>query len=209
MRFIFFFLLFPACFATITSCGKKRTFHIKAVNPVTGIPYAGLQYKITATKTGGNGEKKVFEEIGNLDSNGEAMVQLKVKPNRTYNIGCKEPPNTCYTKDIKFTYGIEDEANPTFQFEYAECANLKLDIENINCLGPDDKMNFQFRNSYNSFNGWSTDRLGCYSYESDYFQIPAGWIIYEWKVDRSGIATNFLDSIFISANANGTFVMNY
>jgi hypothetical protein len=193
----------------VLSCGKESTIHIKAINPVTGAPYAGLQYGITATKTTYNGEKKVFEETGFLNENGEAFVAIKVRDGRTYNVGTTKPLNTCYVKDYSFSFGKEDEANPTFQFEYAECANIKLDIENINCASPADKMNFQFKNSYSDYNGWSTDRLGCYSYDSDYFEIPSGWIIYQWKVDRSGIITNFMDSIFIGAGGQGTFVMNY
>ncbi len=203
------FLLATFVGLLLISCGKKRTFHIKAINAVTGQPYAGLAYGVSGTKTAGNGEKQVYEHNGFLDANGEAYVTLKVKTGRTYNIGCTKPPNTCYVKDIKFTYAIQDEANPTFQFEYAECANIKLNIENVNCQGPNDKMNFQYRNRYSSFNGWSTDRLGCYSYESDFFQIPSGWIIYQWKVERNGILTNFEDSMYIAPNGSGIFIINY
>jgi hypothetical protein len=192
------------------SCGKKATVHIKAINVVTGEPYAGLTYGIVATKSGLNGEKKVFEETGILDANGEAYVSVRVKTGRTYSVGTSKPPNMCYDKSIQYTFGKEDLPNLDFKFEYAECANLKLDIENINCQGPTDKMNFQFKNNYSNYNGWSTDRLGCYTYLSpEYFQIPAGWIIYQWKVDRAGTMTNFMDSIFIPAGGQGTFFIDY
>jgi hypothetical protein len=42
------------------SCNKKRTLHIKAINAVTGEPYAGLTYGIVATKTGIVGENQHY-----------------------------------------------------------------------------------------------------------------------------------------------------
>jgi hypothetical protein len=216
MKNKFFITTMVLILVFLVSCGKNRTFKIKAINPVTGQGYAGLSYIITATKSVSGGEKKVFEETGFLNENGEAIVQLKVKPNRTYNIGCKEPPNTCYTKDIKFTYGIEDEANPTFQFEYAECANMKFKIKNINCQGPNDHFKLyylgrQVAGQGTLFNGGlSVDELGCFDFEwPEFSQVPIGERYYKWEVTKNSITNTFYDTINLSENQFFIYEINY
>ena len=55
-------------FSLLISCGKKkeRILHLKAINPATGAVYPGLDWRVTATKTAGSGEKKVLDETGTL-----------------------------------------------------------------------------------------------------------------------------------------------
>jgi len=115
------YLLIISALLIFSSCGKERTFHVKAINPVTGDPYGNLRVVVFSSKTGFVGEvvKTVYD--GNLDSDGEAMIPLSIKKNRYYIIECERPDNTCYTKDIKQYYAIQDEKNPSFLFEYAEC----------------------------------------------------------------------------------------
>jgi hypothetical protein len=94
------YLIIISILLILVSCGKERTFHAKAQNPVAGEPYDGLRVVVTSSKTGWNGEKYETEHDGHLNSNGEAMINVKVKNNRTYSVQCEKPPNTCYTKDI-------------------------------------------------------------------------------------------------------------
>lgn len=194
----------------LISCGKKRTFHIKAINAVTGEPYAGLAYGVSGTKTAGNGEKQVYEHNGFLDANGEAFVTLKVKTGRTYNIGCTKPPNTCYVKDIKFTYAIQDEENPTFQFEYAECGYLNFQMENVNCQGPNDQMYYRDRYSYQEWGDFDFPIPGCFvNLNSNFNAVPEGLRIFNWKVVRSGVTTEYFDSLYITAGQNSSIFLTY
>jgi hypothetical protein len=193
----------------IIGCGKKATVHIKAINAVTGEPYAGLAYGITATKTVSNGEKKVFEVTGFLDANGEAYVPIRVKTGRTYNVGTAKPPNYCYDKQPSYSFGKEDIPNLDFQFEYAACANLKLEINNINCQGPTDEIKFRrlwlHQNATNNF----VTQTGCFSFTGEFFQLPIGNYKYEWEVTRNGLTT-YHDSLFtLTENQFYTFVLNY
>lgn len=116
------YLLIISILLLLVSCGKERKFHVKAQNPVTGDHYGNLRVVVSSSKTGFDGEvvKTVYD--GNLDSDGEAMISLKIKKNRYYIIECERPDNICFTKDIKQYYAIQDEENPSFLFEYAECA---------------------------------------------------------------------------------------
>lgn len=77
----------------LSACVKERTFHIKAQNPATNEPYDGLRVVVTSSRTAWNGEKYKTEHDGFLDNNGEAMINVKVKNNRTYSVQCAKPPN--------------------------------------------------------------------------------------------------------------------
>lgn len=193
----------------MVSCGKKATVHIKAINTVTGEPYAGLAYGITATSSGFNGEKKVFEETGTLDANGEAYVSVRVKTGRTYSVGTSKPPNMCYDKSIQYTFGKEDLPNLDFQFEYAECANFNLEIHNVNCQGPSDTFTYKRKWLNGDDQGIFQTQTGCYNFAGNFIQLPIGSYKYEWEVTRSGVTT-FHDSLFsLSENQYYTFVLNY
>lgn len=181
-----------------TSCNKKRTLHIKAINAVTGLPYAGLSFGISATKTAIGGEKQVYDYNGTLDANGEAFVTLRVKGNRTYNIGCTKPPNTCYVKDINFTFGKEDKSLNSFQFEYAECGFLQLKVKNISCFDANDKVIFDMQPAYisNYKNIIPVTKFGCYDNEFIDSQVPFGPWTATWEVTKNGITT-FHDTAFV------------
>ena len=201
MRIALFFCLSLLLF----SCGKKRSIVITAKNPVTGQPYAGLSYYVVSSR--GNGSRT--EASGVLNENGEAAVTLRIK-DRSYNVRVVAPENTCYNKNITLSYNYPYDNNHVFSFEFAECAYLNLHINNINCEGPGDILNFRSKQSYTEWQSWTSDRMGCISLNSlDYFEVPAGWRIYEWKVNRNGIITNFKDSIFLSPGGYGIFNMNY
>ncbi|MDR0802086.1 hypothetical protein [Fluviicola sp.] len=196
---------------TLLSCGKKRTIHITATNAATGMRYAGLEYRVYSSKTGMDGnEHYKTEASGTLNENGEAKVTVRDKSYRSYSVRVAEPPNSCYNKQITMFFDSPFDQNGHFNFEFAECAYMNLSINNINCQGGD-LMNFRSRQSYTEWQGWAGDRVGCYSYLSPYsFQVPAGWRIYEWKVNRDGVITTHTDSIYLNAGVeNGTFVMNY
>ncbi len=57
MKLIVFYAL--AAVFILTSCGKEATVHIKAINAVTGEPYAGLAYGVHETKLSTNAEEQV------------------------------------------------------------------------------------------------------------------------------------------------------
>lgn len=208
-------LFFVFGLSSLTSCSKGRTIRIKAINAATGQPYAGLEYKIASSRTTYNGEKFRTEASGTLNSNGEAAVKIRQKKGRTYHVYVVQPENTCYNKaDVQYFDSPYDK-DGTFTFEFAGCALLKLHIENQNCAGEEDKMQFQNRTAYTDWPGaglasWSTERLGCYEYTSpSAFSTPAGLIIYRWRVTRAGITSEFSDSIYLEAGQEGVMNLIY
>jgi hypothetical protein len=191
------------------ACNKKRTLHIKAINAVTGEPYAGLAYGISATTTGIGGEKKVYDHKGTLDANGEAFVTLRVRGNRTYNVGCTKPPNTCYVKDINFSFGKEDKTKNDFQFEYAECATMQRKVKNVNCFDANDKIEITIQNTVNSLlpNPWVLN--GCSEYETVPTLVPIGTYNLKWVVTKNGVSTTYNDSFVLNENDFKYHTINY
>lgn len=203
--YIISFLLF------IASCNKERNIHVKAINPVTNEPYSDLRVVITSSKTGFDGEvvKTVYD--GNLNSDGEAIIKLKIKKNRSYAIRCEQPSNVCYTKKLQYYYTVHDDNNPSFLFEYAPCSYRTLNIQNVNCEGPDDIFNMDMRLLYNedytAF--YFTEKYGCYSNEFGSEQVPAGKWVIEWWVTRSGNTNHFTDTIELIENELFYYEINY
>ncbi|WP_300360116.1 hypothetical protein [Fluviicola sp.] len=204
-------LLFILLFGTIllSSCGKERSIHIKAINAATGQPYAGLEYRVASSRTASNGEKYRTEASGVLDANGEAVVTLKQKKGRTYSVRVVEPANTCYNKEITQYFDSPYDVDGTFTFEFAPCAYLKLHVHNINCIDNNDEI--KFRRLWIS-GGETNDFLvqtGCFQYDGDYFSLPAGNYKYEWQVTKNGVTNNYESSFQLNENQYFDFNLDY
>lgn len=190
------------------SCKKERTIHITAKNAVTGAPYEGLTYYVVQEKTGGYGGEK-FKTVasGTLDANGEAYFTKKLTKDYSYAVRVEQPANTCYNKQITYYFG--DEHVFEAPFEFAECANLKLHVHNLNCIDSNDEIKFRrlwlSTNESNDF----VIQSGCFQFDGDYFSLPIGNYKYEWYVTKNGVTT-FHDSIFtLSENQYFDFTINY
>lgn len=195
----------------LISCNKETVyFHVKIINPATGEGYANHKFYIKSSRTGMNGENVKTRYSGTTNDNGEAIVRLKVNKD-TWFLTCEAVPNTCYINNPKQHYSNRSDKNPEFIFEIAPCAQLKLKIQNVNCEGPSDLLNFKNKYSYTQWeSGWSTDRFGCYTWESpEYFNVPAGWRIYHWRVIRPSETVIYEDSIFLNAGQDHMFEMLY
>ena len=199
-------------FIFFSSCEKNHhVIHVSATNIVTGSgsQYEGLKFSVVATTSGvfESNYKNVYE--GYLDQNGQASFDLKMKNNKSYKLGIELPENSCYFNDLYFSLK-HDLKTQTVNIVFAPCAFLKLDITNINCMGINDSMRFRSKLSFEDWEIWSSYRVGCYDYVSaDYFEIPSGWRIYEWEVNRSGVITTFIDSIYLESGEYKTFEINY
>lgn len=196
------------------SCKKKQTIHITAKNAATGEPYSGLTYYVVTHKNvlkpyGGKKAKTVA--TGTLDENGEAIVTKRLSKNNGHGVRVEEPENSCYNKNIQLYFSEEDGKNFKAEFEFAECAYLKLNIHNINCQSPTDSMRFRSKYDYeNQWQGWTTYRKGCYDFDSpDYFKVSQGTRMYEWEVIRNGNKTTHSGSVLLNKGAYETFEINY
>ena len=194
----------------VVSCGKKNQIKVTAKNAATGEGFADLGFRIFEVKpyTTPTGEVQELVYEGNFNANGEAVADIRLK-NRSYVITTVSPGPMCYINNTQYFFHRDDD-NLKFDFLFAPCAYLKLKIENVNCEEGGDLMNFRQRQSFTKWSGWSSDRVGCYFYESpNYQEVPSGWRIYEWVVDRDGTITSHKDSIFLTADQEHTFEINY
>ncbi|MFN5982006.1 MAG: hypothetical protein ACK476_15010 [Fluviicola sp.] len=196
------------------SCKKEENIHIVALNPVTGEHYAGLTFYLVQQKTTSNDEENTTLKTGTLNSNGEAIFSIKLNRKHAYMIKVEEPDNTCYNKSIQM-YLDSPYDDGKFTFEFAPCGNIKLNINNVNCLGATDTFKlFHIGSSagYESYFGTNPvkEGSGCYSYlQSQFSDVPMGYRYYRWEVTRNGITDIIYDTIYINSGEDFIYNVNY
>ena len=192
------------------SCKKEETsFKIEAVNIASGTPLSNLEYYITSTHDVNGSETVKVEKSGKLDPNGEALVQVKIKKGRTYIIRILEPDGICYRNAKSLEYKEGDGENPTFRFELSACAYIRYVIQNINCQGDNDLMNFRTRYSFTKWGNWSKNYSGCYNYAQYPNEVPAGAMHLEWKTKRNGITAIDSNNVYLSPGQLKTYYLYY
>jgi hypothetical protein len=191
------------------SCGKKHTFHIKAINPANGQVYSGLKYRISQEKTVLWDEKTKVIASGELNENGEATATFR-RGNHPIKVQVEWPSNCCYNNNDVY-YIKEDGPNHEVLVEFAPCAYLTLSVNNINCQGASDKILFDMQPEYipNYNNITPTEKLGCYTNTFIESQVPFGSWKATWEVTRNGITTYHDSIFFIEKNEHYSFTINY
>jgi hypothetical protein len=197
-------------FLFATSCKKKTAVVIQAQDITSdGAAYAGQKYAVAETWTPFYETKSKIVAEGFLDANGKASFNLKMNRNRRYILGVSEPDNICYGGLVQ--HYLEHEKNNTVNFEYAECAYIKLKIDNVNCQGQGDEMVLFQGNQVGNFDfnqPWKHD--GCAFWESNgYSTVPMGEQYYRWEVTRSGNTSTYYDTIYLQEGEQMMYEINY
>ncbi len=202
-------LVFILLSLLIVACKKKSTVHITARNAVTGEPYAGLSYNIERSVSGSFENHYKTVASGVLDENGEAVITKRFSKNWSHEVSIGSPDNTCYSNNNSFYFSGGE--NIDCDFKFAECAYMKLKIENVNCQGANDKIILYQGNQVGSFNysqPWEHD--GCALWESNgYSDIPMGEQYYKWEVTRNNVTTTYYDTLYLNAGEYKTYDINY
>jgi hypothetical protein len=207
-------LFFIVLVSMIASCGKKHTVHIKAVNPVTGQVYVGLKYRISQEKTTLWDEKTKIIASGELNENGEANATFR-RGNNPIRVQVERPSNCCYSKnDVYYIKG--DDPNHEVLVEFAECAYLKLNINNVNCQGASDYLKLYYMGrqvggqSSGIVGALSKEGGGCYSFiASSFSSVPMGEMYWKWEVTRNSITNIYYDTIYLSPEEYRVYDINY
>ena len=106
-------------------------------------------------------------------------------------------------------FGGGNDKNGHFDFEFAECAYLKLHVHNTNCIDSNDNIKFRRLWLSGDESNEFIEQTGCFQYDGEYFSLPAGNYKYEWIVTKNGVANSY-DSLFqLSENQSFDFYLNY
>ena len=201
------------------SCKKKQTIHITAKNAATGEPYSGLTYYVVTHKNvlkpyGGKKAKTVA--TGTLDENGEAIVTKRLSKNNGHGVRVEEPENSCYNKNIQLYFSEEDGKNFKAEFEFAECAYLKLSIHNVNYINDNDYLKLYYLGRQVGGQGENIvgavirEGGGNYSYVgNDFSSVPMGERYYKWEVTRNNVTNIYYDTIYLNPGEYKTYEINY
>lgn len=162
---------------------------------------------VTYTNING-GTKSKTVATGTLDENGEAVVTERLSKNKGHGVRVVEPENSCYNKNIQLYFS--DEENFQAEFEFAECAYMQQNIQNVNCEGLSDVFIIRDRYNYSEWTGWSIDLGGCFSnVGGGYAEVPAGTRYFEWKVTRPSGVTTGVDTVILVPGQNADLNIFY
>src|SRR5690554_4261778 len=196
------------------SCKKERTFHITAKNAVTGEPYPGLSYNIERSWSGSFENKYKTVGSGVLDENGEVYFTKRLHKNSSYSISVAAPSNTCYMNSSDLHAG--GEKNFKAEFEFAECAYLKLSIHNVNYINDNDYLKLYYLGRQVGGQGENIvgavirEGGGNYSYVgNDFSSVPMGERYYKWEVTRNNVTNIYYDTIYLNPGEYKTYEINY
>ncbi len=197
----------------LLGCNKTNVnFHVKIINPATGEGYANTKFFVRSERTGMNGEVLKTEAEGITNANGESVVNLKVKSNKSYYVVCEALPDICYINDIRKYYNDWSNKNPEFVFEIAPCGKIKVNIHNLNCEGPNDTLILE-RNYQNGNDNvyLPVTILGCYSQPGVAVSAPMGNYEIKWTVIRNSNSQTFTDMLFVPKDGEGIgeYTINY
>src|SRR5690554_5936997 len=206
------FIIFISMF--LLSCKKERTFHITAKNATTGEPYPGLSFEIQRSWSGAFENHYKSVGSGFLDENGEVYFTKRLHKNSSYSISVAPPPNTCYMNSSDLHAG--GEKNFKAEFEFAECAYLKLSIHNVNYINDNDYLKLYYLGRQVGGQGENIvgavirEGGGNYSYVgNDFSSVPMGERYYKWEVTRNNVTNIYYDTIYLNPGEYKTFEINY
>jgi hypothetical protein len=198
----------------IASCGKVLKTHVKGkvLNPVTGQGIENVRVILQKSGSGIPSGLKTVEAVytdagGNFDISARTLKGLTASVvldgNEYYSIGWKKDGEVYSILSPK-------KGNVTnADFHAVPFGELILSINNINCQGITDSMQFNSIYQYGTDDGYSTWRTGCYNYTSQPFKLPVGYHYYKTKVIRSGITTYLYDTVFVSEIGVPTIHIEY
>jgi len=129
----------------------------------------------------------------------EYYYQTSLDPSRFYAVN-------------SITFSVIEKGKATYiDLLIAPLGELKLDIKNVSCFDANDKLAYKIDYPlYPEFSsGWSPDRMGCYETVIPHISEPAGEHIITWQVTKSGIMTEFVDTIQIIENEDHVFNLHY
>lgn len=215
MKHLFFLLILLSLFSC-TKFGRTHTAKGKVINPITGEGIPNAPMKILKQTLGLPGGMKSVKEIaseadGSFEISKTGLNKYYLQCDLSgdyYEIGWYENGEKIATASSDLALKMGKTKNVDFYaVPYGE---MTLTIDNVNCLGSNDSMQFckkyQFDETYESY---STFRLGCYYYNSEPFSVPIGSYIFKTKVTRNNLTTYVYDTVFVGNSSIAHIQIDY
>lgn len=210
------FLLISLSLVACTKFGRTHTAKGKVINPITGEGIPNAQMKILKHTLGlPGGLKSVKEATSDADGN----YEISKSGLNSYSLRCELASDYYkigwYDNGEKIATASSDLAlkmGKTKNVDYyaVPYGEMTLTINNINCLGPADSMQFCKKYQFDdTFESYSTYRLGCYYYNSEPFLVPIGSYIFKTKVTRNNLITYVYDTVLVSKSGIAHIQIDY
>lgn len=199
-----------------TKFGKNVTIKGKVVNPLTSAGIEGVEIALLKGTIAINGGFKAVKKTTS-DSNGDFEINklglnhydLRAQAGDRYDLGWfVDGEKVSSSTDL-----LSVKKGKTMYVEYrtVEYGSLNFNIENQNCTGPTDEMQFRYKAEFEpESDNYSVSQYGCYSFNSSTpTKVPSGRRTYEIKVTRPTGTTYVYDTVFIPPNGTATINLFY
>ena len=193
----------------LSSCKKEHSIVIQANDLGTGegTAYAGMTFCVIQSRPAWNQDKIKTVYEGVLDENGHASFDLKMNKDWTYILSVSQPDGICYG-DALIHY-LDNASGNNVKIDFAPCSNFKLILNGSGCLEPEDEIKYTRTWLTNNEVGSTIVKQNCYSFEGDYFELPAGDYVYDWEVTKSGNTTFHSENFTLVAGDSLVFQIDY
>jgi hypothetical protein len=193
----------------IFGCRKKQYLTIRAINPVNNKAYPGLKYSIIQQKTGNNGTVSKTIARGVLGEDGMAKVDARILKTSPSVVIVDEPANTCFNRNITYTFGTNGSKNKEFLFEFVPCGDYQLQLNNLSCNGINDTIIWNTTNFTQTFLGIDVTLTGCVNQSYAISKAPIGEVYTKYKVKKLGVTNTYSTVFVILPNQLNVQVINY
>lgn len=210
------FILSPL-FCLFNSCEEEKSKHwteitLTASNYVTGESISDINCGVLTIDDGFlfNDKTVILDEQSMKD--GIYHFGFKANKNQTYWAEASFDLLKYHIVNFSNYVSINNGTSNYASFELVPYGSLKLDIQNLACFDTNDKLIFKRVNLLvpNDNTDWSTERMGCYSYQSShFFEVPIGSHEYIWQVTKNGITNTYSQVVEVNEGDYKTVCIYY
>ncbi|MFA5574344.1 MAG: carboxypeptidase-like regulatory domain-containing protein [Brumimicrobium sp.] len=206
--------LFSLLFAVIgcTKFGKNITVEGRVLNPITNEPIKGITVFLHKSnyKTI---QKTITEEDGKFRLSAGRLGPIWAGTDYYY----KDYYDLGWDYDGKYYSELKVDKGEVMHVDYhlVPYGNLKLSINNINCIDSNDSIKvYRELLDVSNYETWSAThpyvQVGCQqTTSSDFFKVLMGKYHLWWTVHKGGAVTSYNDTIFINKNEQKIYTINY
>jgi len=204
LKFFTSYILLLAISTACTKAGKNISITGIVRNAVTGQPYENVKVKLMRTDGGLPGG---YKDVESFYTNSDGYFEIHhYGAYKNYYLGVDLDQHVHilgwfedgkHVGDGRMKIEKGHYMNPVL--EIVEFGELVTNIQNVNCEGTTDQMQFRLKTEFDEdYGAWSNILDGCYSYTSvEPNEVLSGYRYYELKITRPSGTSVLNYSIFI------------
>lgn len=208
-------LIILLTFLGCTKFGKNITVKGCVLNPITGQGIEGVTVELLKGTLGLPGGLKSVKEV-TTDANGNFEISKLSMRGLSLGVGnLGDRYAIGWYQDGQITVKNQNPLNVDkgktmhVDFHAVEYGNYQIQINNVNCQGPNDTIIINRSNQVSSFLDVDWVLTGCDGYITANQNAPMGSVYTKYTVIRNGISQVYTDTFYINPGVDNLQVINY